>query len=179
MLKDIATRTERCRHMGLANRRHGASHTTEYSVWLGMRKRCHYSKHPHYARYGGRGIKVCARWSVFENFFSDMGPRPSTSHTLDRINNDGNYEPSNCRWATAIEQRNNISTNRYISHNGERLTTAQWAHRVGIPPRTLRARLRRGWSIAEALSPLTPKYGDHLRGKQRPERARNASGRAA
>ncbi len=163
------------RKIGLANTRHGATDTTEYRVWLGMRKRCRYVKHKHYASYGGRGITVCDRWQVFENFLADMGPRPSMRHTLDRINNDGHYEPSNCRWATSDEQHNNRRSNRFLEHNGERLTMAQWAHRLGIPPRTLRARLRRGWSLADSVTkPLTPGYGDHIRGQ-----ARNRGGVAA
>ena len=93
-----------------ATKHGGASHSNkapEYRSWQSMITRCYNEKYHHWHRYGGRGVKVCDRWrNSFENFLADMGPRP-TGTTLDRKDNDGNYEPSNCRWATATEQRNN------------------------------------------------------------------------
>lgn len=89
---------------------HGKSETREYRVWADMMQRCSNPKNARYADYGGRGIKVCKRWKegfAFANFLKDMGPRPSTQHSIDRINNDGNYEPSNCQWATRSQQQNN------------------------------------------------------------------------
>lgn len=84
--------------------------TPEYKAWASMKARCSNSKRHNYHRYGGRGICVCERWLKFENFLADMGPRPSPSHSLDRYpNNDGNYEPGNCRWATRVEQAGNRS----------------------------------------------------------------------
>lgn len=83
------------------------SRTVEYRTWFHMRERCNDPNYPRYADYGGRGIKVCARWAKFENFFADMGRRPSPKHSIDRIDNDGDYEPSNCRWATAAQQMSN------------------------------------------------------------------------
>ncbi len=86
----------------------GGRKTSEYKTWKGMKERCRYVKHIAYENYGGRGIKVCERWiNSFENFLSDMGRRPTPKHTLDRIDNDGNYEPSNCKWSTRSEQRLN------------------------------------------------------------------------
>lgn len=97
-------RAIRCR---LGATRHGLRHLPEYVVWKSMRQRCSDPRGKSYPRYGGRGITICSRWDLFEAFALDMGPRPSPKHSVDRINNDGNYEPGNCRWATAKEQAAN------------------------------------------------------------------------
>lgn len=100
--------------------KHGLRKTKEYAVWLNMRSRCNYEKHKQYSLYGGRGIKICDRWMAsFENFYKDMGSRPSDKHSLDRIDNNGNYEPSNCRWATVEEQSFNKRTTCMIKLNGK------------------------------------------------------------
>lgn len=91
-----------------ANTKHGRTHSTEYHTWQAMQQRCLNPNHMGYKNYGGRGIQICARWlESFENFLADMGIKPSSEHSLDRIDNNGNYEPGNCRWATAEEQRFN------------------------------------------------------------------------
>lgn len=130
----------------------------EYSTWLNMRQRCSRESNDDYALYGGRGIKVCRRWEEsFSAFLSDMGPKPVPDLSIDRKDSDGDYEPGNCRWATAIEQANNTRTNRRITYAGETRTLAEWARRAGLPYNTLRRRLNRGWSISDTLS--VPKKG--------------------
>lgn len=92
--------------------KHGKCKTPEYTCWSGIMARTHWESSKSFHRYGARGIKICKRWLKFENFLKDMGLRPSKNHSIDRVNNNGNYEPSNCRWATAKQQANNRSTNK-------------------------------------------------------------------
>lgn len=94
---------------------------TEYEIWAGMRQRCLNPKHHAWKHYGGRGIKICERWSEFANFFADMGRRPK-GKSLDRINNDGNYEPDNCRWATRREQAQNTRRTKHASPSQLRIS---------------------------------------------------------
>lgn len=139
-----------------AARRHGMSESSEYNCWESMISRCNNPKTPHYDRYGGRGIQVCPEWTGeqgFINFYKHMGARPSNGHSIERNNVNGNYEPSNCRWATQQEQMNNTSKNRFFYHNGETLTVAQWARRRSIDKSTLYNRLvRLKWNIEKALN---------------------------
>jgi len=135
---------------------HGMSHTHVYHVWQAMLQRCENPNAQSYANYGARGISVCPAWHNFEAFFADMGNRP-TGYSLERENNDGNYEPENCRWATTVEQANNNRRNRIIVINGQSRTFAQWAKYAGLKWYTLRQRLDVcGWDIERALTePVT------------------------
>ena len=130
------------------NTTHGLSrdHGNEYRSWKDMRSRCNTPTDTDYKDYGGRGIKVCARWDDFAAFFSDMGERPA-SHTIDRINVHGDYEPSNCRWATAKTQNNNKRSNHLIEWRGARKTLSQWCSLIGIDPSKVRYRLKQGWPL--------------------------------
>ncbi len=123
-----------------------------YASWKSMLQRCYYPKHRHYARYGGAGIQVCEEWKTFANFYRDMGPRPSAKHSIDRIDNSGDYEPGNCRWATHVEQHRNRTDNRLLTFDGRTQPLAAWAEELELNPYTLDARLRRGWPDEEALT---------------------------
>jgi hypothetical protein len=129
---------------------HGSTNSPEYHAWGGMRQRCLNPKNRRWKDYGGRGITICARWASFENFLSDMGFKPKGT-SLDRVNNDGNYEPSNCRWATPKEQRTNTRTFTLIEYEGITQSIEGWAAETGIKPHTLACRLRRGWSVEDAF----------------------------
>jgi hypothetical protein len=149
-------RPERARRMGQSTKRHGLKDSPEWSVWSSMRQRCNSPSHHAYANYGERGIMICERWSSFENFYADMGPRPSSAHSLDRVDNNGHYEPGNCRWATKLEQGANRRTSRPVEYKGVQMTLSEWARVTGIKRSTIAERLRRGWSIDSALLPLKP-----------------------
>lgn len=131
-------------------KKHGVS--TEYEAWRGMKRRCTNPKDKKYKYYGGRGITFCPRWSKYSAFFSDMGFKPTPEHTLDRIDSNGNYQPDNCRWATWLEQENNRRDNRFLTHDGQTMTVAQWAREIGMKPARLTLRLWRGWSVDRALT---------------------------
>jgi hypothetical protein len=129
------------------------THPAEYRAWSCMRTRCTNPKFIDWDLYGGRGIRVCDQWDSFANFFEDMGSKPSPRHSLDRRDSDGNYEPDNCRWATAKEQANNWKNrNKKFSLNGETLTESEWARRIGISRESLRDRINNGWSVEKALT---------------------------
>ena len=97
-----------------------------YNIWCSMRQRCNNENNTKYYLYGARKIKVCKRWDEFENFLEDMGEPPTNKHSIDRVDNNGNYEPSNCRWATNNEQSNNTRNNITIKYNGESKTLTEW-----------------------------------------------------
>lgn len=125
--------------------------TPTYQAWANMKRRCLDPKSSRYPRYGGRGIKLCYQWRSFDAFLLDMGVKPD-GMTLERKDVNGNYEPSNCIWATLKQQANNKTSNRLLTHDGATLTTSQWAERVGINHVSLRMRLHRGWSVERALT---------------------------
>ena len=126
----------------------------EYRIWTNMRRRCLNPADSGWPKYGGRGIKVCARWMVFAAFFADMGARPDPKLTLERIDNNGNYEPGNCKWATRAEQAANKRPPRLklLTLDGVTLSKAAWAKRLGIKPATIYQRLRYGWSVERTLT---------------------------
>lgn len=136
-------------------RKHGMTKSPEFFCWHNMRMRCSTPTSSSYHLYGARGIKVCPRWSdSFENFLADMGPRPSPKHSLDRIDSNGNYEPANCRWATAAEQAANRRSVRNITHGGVTASIAEWARRTGLKEATIAYRLNRGLPPAAVLRPV-------------------------
>jgi lambda repressor-like predicted transcriptional regulator len=133
---------------------HGKSYTSEYDIWAGMIQRCSNPNNCNYPDYGGKGIRVCVRWdNSFEAFYADMGPRPSSEHSLDRYPDyNGHYMPSNCRWATRTEQNNNRSDNVFYNYKGETYSIKQLSIVFNINEDTLATRLRRGLSVDEAIS---------------------------
>jgi hypothetical protein len=134
------------------NKKHGMSFSREYHTWRAMLDRCECTTHREYPMWGGRGIKICERWHDFNNFYADMGKRPPNT-TLDRIDNNGNYEPTNCRWADAKTQANNKRSNTLITYEGRTQTLQQWADEVGIGATTIHNRISNlGWSVEEAMT---------------------------
>jgi len=132
---------------------HSSSVSPEFKAWINMRARCYRKTEPAYARYGARGIQVCELWkNNFALFLHDVGLRPSPLHSLDRIDNEGNYEPDNVRWATQNQQARNTRWNSVVEHNGEILCIAEWSERTGLAANTIVYRLRRGWSVEQALT---------------------------
>lgn len=126
----------------------------EYTAWNAIRARCCNPNSIQYADYGGRGVLMCDRWKEsFESFLADMGPKPGPGYSIDRFpDNNGNYEPGNCRWATRTEQNRNKRNNRMLTFNGVTKSMAQWAEETGISYFVLRSRKQRGWSDEDALT---------------------------
>jgi len=140
-------------------RKHGCSHrgreTPEYRTWKDIKKRCYDTHCIGYHDYGARGINVCERWREnFPAFLADMGQKPTPEHSIDRIDNNGNYEPGNCRWATRKVQNRNKGNNRIIEFNGHAKSLAEWAEELGMNYMTLYNRLRLGWSVERAFTAL-------------------------
>lgn len=139
------------------NIKHGKKHTPEYGVWSVFRDRCNNPRNKGYANYGGRGIQVCVRWDDFRNFIADMGERPSPKHSIDRIDNDGDYSPENCRWANRTDQNRNRRITKRVEFSGQSLTLGEWAERTGIPYGLICSRLWRGWSPDRTLTTIPTK----------------------
>lgn len=116
-----------------------------YDSYLKMKGRCYNVKRKDYERYGGRGIIVCDRWlESFDNYYEDMGNKPSPNHSVDRIDNNGNYEPSNCKWSTYAEQNRNRRDSFWVEHGGKRMVISDWAKLLGIDRGSIKARLKKG-----------------------------------
>lgn len=136
---------------------HGQTKTPLHRVWMTMKERCHNPNNHKYPDYGGRGITVCPAWrESFEAFLADMGERPSTGHSIERINNDGNYEPSNCRWATPDEQSANRRNNIWVEWQGRRMILRDAIATAGLPRKSVERRLKRGWTLERALTTPLP-----------------------
>jgi len=140
----------------------GLSRSPEYRAWQHMKSRCSNPRHHQYPRYGGRGIRVCARWlASFADFLDDMGPRPSPRHSLERRDNDGPYCPENCTWATAVQQMRNRRNTRFVTVT---MPLAAWAEQAGLRYHTFLRRLDRGMAPATALTRPLARRGRRVSG---------------
>lgn len=133
------------------NLRHGQSSTPEYWTWQRIRDRCYNPACHKFPQYGGRGITVCDRWHIFENFLSDMGKRPTGKTSIGRIDNDGNYEPSNCQWESHLEQSKNKTTSVLLTYKGETMNVVDWSRRLGVNIDLIASRLRKGMTPEECF----------------------------
>ena len=124
------------------------THKNEYYTWCQIKQRCLNKNHKQYKDYGERGIIICDRWlNSFQNFIEDMKSKPSKLHQIDRIDNNGNYEPGNCRWATPLEQARNRRTNKLVTYKGETHILKDWAEILDVPYKMLWKRYKLGWSV--------------------------------
>lgn len=137
----------------ICNRKHGKTGSRAFTIWSGMLARCFNPNSKWFHRYGGRGIKVCERWRKFENFLADMGEPPPKAQ-IDRRDNDGDYEPNNCRWATSKTNNRNRSNNTLITINGQTKCLAEWCEFLKLQQPTVCRRRRRGMSWEQALEPV-------------------------
>lgn len=138
--------------MSQIKKTHGLRHSPEWRIWSHMLDRCRNPKCEKYHCYGGRGIKVCERWHKFENFYTDMGSRPSPEYTLERKLNNSNYCPENCCWATWKEQRRNKRTNHLLVYNGVTKPLVEWGEESIVGYKTFKNRIKDGWNIERALN---------------------------
>jgi len=162
-LRNSTTRSCGClqrEEFSARRKKHGLSESPTYATWLNMRTRVTNPKRDFYDCYGGRGISICDAWSDFAVFLADMGERPSSAHTLERVDVNRGYAPDNCVWATIDEQANNRRSNHRLTFKGETLTLTQWARRLGLNVGTLSSRIHNsGWSVEKALSTPTLRPG--------------------
>lgn len=144
---------------GASSRTHGLSGTPEHARWKAMIKRCHNPNDSSYSRYGGRGITVCSRWrESFVDFLADMGPIPSSRHSIERRDNDGGYSPPNCYWATALEQSRNTRRTLRVEYQGQVLPLTVWCERLGLKYSLVYNRIHAyGWTVDHAFT--TPRGG--------------------
>ncbi len=132
--------------------KHGLIHTPEYWAWHAMQRRCYDKKDKGYKNYGARGIQVCDRWiNSFNDFISDMGMKPHPRYSIERVDNDGNYEKSNCVWGTKLQQNRNRRNTRRLEHNGKNLTLQEWSDITGLDYFTLLRRVKIGWSAQAVI----------------------------
>lgn len=148
--------------LGKRNITHGCTKTSEYLVWINMHNRCYKEKDCSYKYYGAKGVIVCDRWKEFTNFLEDMGNKPDSNYTLDRINPYGNYTPDNCRWVTKKDQQRNRREHKLLTHNGKTQCISIWAEEVGLTTNCLWRRIDNGWSVEKALSKPTRKRSLNL-----------------
>lgn len=131
----------------------------EYKAWSNAKSRCFNENFPGYYNYGGRGITMCLEWRLsFNTFLGDMGPRPSNQHSLDRIDNNGNYEPGNCRWVTRDVQSVNRRVNRHITYRDRTLCISEWSVELGVDRKTLEHRINSGWDVMLAFTTPVRSY---------------------
>lgn len=144
---------------------HRMSNTAEYRIWCAMKCRCNNPNATSFKNHGARGISICEKWNnSFEEFYKDMGKRPSPSHSIDRIDNNGNYEPVNCRWATPAQQTRNTRLTVFATLNGITKPATDWCSELGFNRETVQYRLRNGWTAEEALS-IRPSFRNWMRKK--------------
>jgi hypothetical protein len=139
-----------------ASKKHGMSHTTVHNRWMGMIGRCTNPRNHAYKDYGERGIKVCDRWLKFENFYADMGEPPTEQHSLDRIDNNGDYNPENCRWATKAEQANNRRSSKLITFQGITMTQREWEKFLNVPEKRIHEWLKKGKTMEDICNGKMP-----------------------
>lgn len=180
--QQTASQLDHIRKVGYANRTHGLSSNSIYATWQAMIRRCRDVEYDGYENYGGRGIRVCERWLQIDNFVADMWPRPNGA-SLDRIDVDGNYEPGNCRWVSQRDQMQNMRTTTRFTLHGVTKSLHDWATELGVSPRTLAGRRRRGWTDEKILTTPVDKKLSWWKPGDAPNPhgrlARNRSGRAA
>lgn len=154
-LRKETTKSCGCMNREMARDRHlkhGKSGTRVYIVWTNMIQRCTNPNHNEYKNYGARGITVCDSWRKFQNFYKDMGEPPTEDHTIERNDVNGSYEKTNCKWIPSAAQSMNTRRSVKMTFLGRTQTVTEWAREYGLNPSTLRVRLRRGMTFAEALT---------------------------